>query len=65
MSPLSSLQFTARRLTKDISGKIASEYLHVIAYIAIAAGLGAVLFGDDFTGILSDIRRALLGNDIG
>ena len=65
MRVFSSLQVQAQHLTKDISGRFATEYLHVIAYIAVAVGLGAVLFGDNFNNILADIRRALLGNEFG
>ena len=62
---ISNLQIQAQLLTKDISARFAAEYLHVIAYIGVAAVLNAVLFGDDFNSILADIRRALLGNAIG
>ena len=55
----------AHRFTKDKSGKFATEYLQIITYIAIAAALGVVVFGDNFDNFLSDIRRALLGNDYG
>lgn len=65
MRSLFGQRFIVHRLANDISGRFANEYLHVIAYIAVATGLGAIIFGDRFGLILSDIRRALLGNDIG
>ena len=65
MRVLSYLQILIHRLYQDNSGKFAGEYLQFVAYVAVAAFLGMLLFGENLDNILSDIRRALIGESIG
>jgi hypothetical protein len=58
MRVLSYLHILMHRLNQDDSGKFASEYLQFVAYIALATFFGML-------NILSDIRRALVGESIG
>lgn len=65
MRVLSCLQILMHRLNQDNSGKFAAEYLQFVAYIAVGTFLGMLLFGENLDTILSDIRRALIGESIG
>ncbi len=65
MRAFTDLQMLAHRLTNDETGKFATTYVHMITYIAVAAVLGVMLFGDNFDNILSDIRRTLFGSSYG
>ena len=65
MHALNNIQIVAHRLTRDNSGKFATQYLHVIAYIAIAAALGTFLLGDNAAAYLSEFRRVIFGTTYG
>ncbi len=65
MCVFNNLQQIAHRLTKDRTGKIATGYIQILAYVAIAVVIGRVLLGDNFDAYLSEIRRVLFGTVYG
>ena len=59
MYSLTYLQSLARRLRKDTSGAVATEYAFLIAFIAIVAAIGMVLLGENLSAFFNDIGLAL------
>ena len=59
MYALTYLQTLARRLRKDKSGAVATEYAFLIAFIAIVAATGMTLLGDNLSAFFNDIGVAL------
>ena len=59
MYALNYIQSIARRLRKDESGAVATEYAFLVAFIAIVAALGMVLLGENLSSFFTNIGIAL------
>ncbi len=53
------IQSLALRLRKDKSGAVATEYVFLIAFIAIVAATGMTLLGENLSAFFNDIGVAL------
>ena len=65
MRVFAELRLAVRRFTANQEGNFATEYGHMIVYLAIAVALGMVILGDNFDNFLSNLRRSLFGSAIG
>lgn len=48
-----------RRIRKNKSGAVATEYAFIIPFISIVAALGMTLLGNNLSGFFTDIGSAL------
>ena len=48
-----------RRIGKNNSGAVATEYAFVIAFISIVAAMGMTILGNNLSGFYTDIGSAL------
>ena len=54
-------QIMLRRLARNTSGAVATEYAFLIAFIAIVAAIGMVLLGENLSLFFNEIGAALAG----